>query len=98
VVRLALAFLLIVSISSGVTELAGSDELDAATAAVYLVPITIFGVVVARAWVLVLPTLWSAVLLAILRIADLIAGTCSVCGSHEDWGNYPFYFAVPWSR
>jgi hypothetical protein len=29
-----------------------------------------------------------------LRIADLIAGTCSVCGSDEDWGNYPFFFST----
>jgi hypothetical protein len=68
------AFTLIVTISRGVAELAGSDELDAGTAAVYLVPIVGFGLVVAKGWVLVLPMLWSAVFLAVLRIAELITG------------------------
>jgi hypothetical protein len=95
IVATVLAFPVIVAISSGIAELAGSDELDAGTAAVYLVPIAVFGMVVAKAWVLVLPTLWSALHLAVLRIADLITGACSVCGSDEDWGNYPlFFFAI----
>jgi hypothetical protein len=44
--------------------------------------------------VLVLPMLWSAILLAVLRIADLVTGACSVCGSDENWGNYPVFFFV----
>jgi hypothetical protein len=94
IVATALAFPLIVAISSGIEELRGSDELDAGTAAVFLVPIAVFGLVVAKGWVLVLPTLWSALLLAVLRIADLITGACTVCGSDEDWGNYPLFFFV----
>jgi hypothetical protein len=94
IVATVLAFPVIVATSSGIAELAGSDELDAGTAAVFLVPIAVFGLVVAKAWVLVLPTLWSALLLAVVRIADLITGACSVCGSDEDWGNYPLFFFV----
>jgi hypothetical protein len=78
--------------SSGVVALAGEDEVNATTAAVVLVPIAVFGAVAAKGWVLVLPTLWSALYLAVLRIADLISGACSVCSSDEDWGNYPFFF------
>ena len=94
IVATALAFPVIVAISSGVAELAGSGELDAGTAAVLLLPIAAFGLVVAKGWVLVLPALWSALLLAVLRIADLFTGACSVCGSDEDWGNYPIVFFV----
>lgn len=88
----ALAFPLVVVASNVALELMGSDELDAVAAAVFLIPIAIFGAVIARAWVLLLPTFWSVVFLGGLRIFDLVAGTCSVCGSDEDWSNYPFFF------
>jgi hypothetical protein len=94
IMALALAFPVIVAISSGVDALVGSDELDAGSAAVYLIPIALFGLVVAKGWVLALPMLWAALLLVVLRIADLITGECSVCSSDEDWGNYPFFFLV----
>jgi hypothetical protein len=93
-VAIALAFPVIVAVSAGVSELAGSDELDAATAAVFLVPIAVFGLLVAKGWVLVLPAFWAAVLLVVLRIADLITRECSVCTSDESWSNYPFFFFV----
>ncbi|MBE2319371.1 hypothetical protein DVA67_025570 [Solirubrobacter sp. CPCC 204708] len=87
-----LTFPLIVAVSSVALAFMGSDELDAVAAAVFLIPIAIFGAVIARAWVLLLPTIWSLLFLAVLRIYDLLAGTCSVCGSDEDWGNYHFFF------
>lgn len=89
---MALAFPLIVVASSLALDLRDSDELDAVAAAVLLIPIAIFGAVIARAWVMLLPAFWSAVFLAALRIFDLLAGTCSVCGSDEDWSNYHFFF------
>lgn len=56
-----------------------------------LVPAAVFGMVVSRRWILALPAL-GALLLVILRIADLATGGCSVCGSDESWQNYPFFF------
>jgi hypothetical protein len=49
---------------------------------------------VGHAWVVLLPLSWSALYLVVLRIADLVSGACSVCGSDESWGNYPFLFVV----
>jgi hypothetical protein len=86
-----LAFPATVAASFAVNVLAGLEELGVASAAIFLVPVAIYGAVVARAWALALPLLWSAALLGVLRVADLISGACSVCGSDEDWGNYPMF-------
>ena len=91
----AVVFPIIVALSSAVLELADSDEMDAGSVAVFLVPIAVFGAVVARSWVLPPPLLWSALFVAAQRVADLINGTCSICTSDENWGNYPlFFFAI----
>jgi hypothetical protein len=87
-----LAFPAVVAASSGVLALTHAEDLDAVAAAVLLVPIAVYGAVVGRLWIVSMPIVWSAVYLAILRLVDLATGSCSVCGSDEDWGNYPWFF------
>ena len=93
-VAVVLAFPVVVGVSTLLLELADSDELDGVAIAAYVLPVIAFGAVVARAWALVLPLLWGALLVAGLRISDLITGDCSVCSSDENWGNYPMFFFV----
>jgi hypothetical protein len=91
----ALAVPVVVAVPAATLALAESDELDGVAAAAYVVPVIAFGAVIARAWVLVLPLLLGATLVAAQRIADLITGDCSICTSDENWGNYPmFFFAI----
>ena len=88
IAAMACAFPVVVFLSA---LLIGVEEVDSTTdAIIFLIPIAAFGAVIARPWALWLPLGWSAVYLAVLRIADLITGGCSVCGSDEDWSNAPF--------
>lgn len=86
------AFPLTVALSSAVMALTNSEDLDALAAGIFLVPMAVYAAVVARVWTLAMPLAWSFVYLGVLRIVDLATGGCSVCGSDEDWGNYPGFF------
>lgn len=88
----AVGFPITVALSGAVITVTGARDLDTVFVAIYLVPIALYGAVVSRAWTLALPLVWSAVFLTVLRVGDLMTGGCSVCGSDEDWGNYPFFF------
>ena len=89
-----LAFPAVVAVSVAIEELRGLHDIDWAQVAIFVVPVVLYGAVVARTWALAMPLLWGAVFLGVLRVGDLITGDCSVCGSDEDWGNYPLIFAA----
>jgi hypothetical protein len=54
----------------------------------------VFGAVVRRWWAVALPLLWGGGYVGVLRLVDLARHTCSVCGSDDDWGNYPLIILV----
>jgi hypothetical protein len=58
-------------------------------ASIVLGGMVLFGMAANRWWACALPLLWAGVPMGIGRIVDLVAGGCSVCGSDDDWGNYP---------
>ncbi len=57
----------------------------------------VYAALVFRWWTLLLPLGFAAGWLGVLRVHDWITGTCSVCGSDEDWSNawmLALYFVV----
>lgn len=88
----ALAFPLVLAVAWALSFLLAGDELNLLTAAIVAVPVAVYAAVVARAWILLLPLVWSALYLGVFRLVDLIAGWCKPCGPESEWATYPFFF------
>lgn len=86
--------LLVASSAAAAATLTGPDTSVVLGASIFLVPVALYGAVVAKTWTLGLPVVWYAVVLAVLRLVDLATGGCSVCGSDLAWGEVPWYFFV----
>lgn len=63
------------------------------SAAIVTGPIAVYGAVVARAWVLLMPLMWLVLFLGVFRLVDLMTGRCTPCTPEGDWASFPvFYF------
>jgi hypothetical protein len=87
-----------VAAASTVLQVPGAD---AWWPQLYLGATVLYGALVAQWWAIGMPTLWGTAFLITLRLVDDQTGGCSVCGSDEDWSNYPYFFfviaIVPWT-
>lgn len=90
-ILLALAYLALLYL---LAELGSAIE---SAAAVGLGGTLVYAALVYRWWTLLLPAVFGAANLAVLRVSDWITGACSVCGSDQAWSNawaYSLFFFV----
>lgn len=95
-----LAFPALIGLSFAIGAIVPGES-DTVVVVVGLAAAVAYGAVVQRWWAVLMPVVWGAAYLAVMRVSDLITGACSVCGTDEDWSNAPFLlfflFVVPLS-
>ena len=72
---------------------------DGAILAGYFAGAALFGALANRWWAVGMPLLWIGGYIGVKRLIDLSTGDCSVCGSDDDWNNWPliqlFFGGIP---